>query len=762
MKRYLIIVLLLALGIPIVHAQDGGTLTVSILAQNVEFPAVDLTLGVYQNGQPVLGLTTENFTISGDTPKDLRLEPAEGPLNLGVVIDLSTSAVPDTVYLSPIKTALRTYFSVENNFYREGDRVAFVVMRNRQATLSEATTREEIEALIEGLSNPAGTNVYSSGIEQAAQKLVEYGQSGQILVIGAYPGNLTGRLEEFSGIGETMFTRYGLPINTIHAYTPGNYSSYGNFFQSMAEQGRGGYAGYDNSNPNGMRSLFENMQAGRMVYKLAYTSDDVTEGERAVQVTVNANEQSAGGSFGYTPPVLDPPLVAILSPTDSTPVVRTPQGAAGSPLGPATQTVEAQVIIPGDLPRAITQAELVIEGQVVDTENDPFVDNNNIIRLIWDLSDYGADGISQQLSVALAVRVTDSYGKEAISPTVNVPISIVIPDAGGVVVPPAAGNPTVPVIEVPDGIVPNVEIPTTAPATANTEVAEDTSSDKGIPVIAIVGVLGGVIFIMFVLVLIQQRRLRYVTYGVQETMMGAMNTMTGRHQVPADLNKTVISGTDGQVAGPIAQLEVLSGPLKGQMTPMEKPVFVIGREAGPDIQLETTGFRNVSSRHCQVSFNNGQFRIMDLGSTNGTYLNGQRLAPNIETVLPAQALVQLGKDASISFQFRFFPQQKVAGGGGGGLHKTMVEDEGGPPPQPIGAKQNWHMGKTQTFDDAAAPAPSQPAAPPPPAQQPYSQPPIQPYQNPYQQPYQQQPPPPQRSDWDDWGQVNADDDWVNQ
>lgn len=756
MKRFLIFVLLLALGVPIATAQDGGTLKVSILAQEVDFPAVDLTIGVYRDGQPILGLTTENFVINGDTPKDLRLEPTQGPLHLGVVVDLSTTAVVENIYLAPIKTTLWTYFSADNNYYQEGDRVVFVVMRNRQVIVTETSSLDEINALIEGLANPAGTNAYSNGIEQAAQKLLEYGQGGQILVIGAYPGNLTGRLEEFGNVGETLFARYGFSINAVHAYTPGNYSSYGNFFQSLAERGRGRYAGFDNSNPNGMRALFENMQQGRLVYHLSYTSDDVTEGERTVQLTVNAIEQSAGGTFDYTPPLIEPPLVAILSPTSNTPIVRT-----GTPLSPANQTVEVQVTLPGDLPRAVKSASLVVDGRVVETETDPFIDNAGIIRLIWDLSSYGADGVTQQLTVAVAARVVDSYGKEGISPTVNVPVSVVIPSSDGAVVPPIPIDNTG-----PNGSTSETgpEVVPATPPPAESRTAETTTEDRGIPILAIVGVLVAALFLMFVLVLIQQRRLRSVTYGVQETMMGAMNTITGRHQIPANLNKTVISGTDGQVAGPLAQLEVLSGPMRGQMTPMEKPVFVIGREAGPDIQLETTGFRNASSRHCQISFSNGKFMIMDLGSTNGTYLNGQRLAPNIETILPAQALVQLGKDAAISFQFRFFPQQKVAGGGGAvNLHKTMVEDEGGaPPPQPIGAKQQWHMGKTQTYDEPEAP-PSPPAPTPqaPPAQQPTYQPPIQPYQNPYQQPYPQQQQPP-RSDWDDWGQVNADDDWVNQ
>lgn len=60
-------------------------------------------------------------------------------------------------------------------------------------------------------------------------------------------------------------------------------------------------------------------------------------------------------------------------------------------------------------------------------------------------------------------------------------------------------------------------------------------------------------------------------------------------------------------------------PVAGQL--------VIGREAGfSEISGRLDAFPTVSRRHAVVSAVQGQWTVRDLGSTNGTYVNGARLA----------------------------------------------------------------------------------------------------------------------------------------
>jgi len=53
-----------------------------------------------------------------------------------------------------------------------------------------------------------------------------------------------------------------------------------------------------------------------------------------------------------------------------------------------------------------------------------------------------------------------------------------------------------------------------------------------------------------------------------------------------------------------------------------KPITVIGRGTDCDLELPLAG---ISRRHCQISLDDDQVEVMDLASSNGTYVNGGRV-----------------------------------------------------------------------------------------------------------------------------------------
>ncbi len=66
-------------------------------------------------------------------------------------------------------------------------------------------------------------------------------------------------------------------------------------------------------------------------------------------------------------------------------------------------------------------------------------------------------------------------------------------------------------------------------------------------------------------------------------------------------------------------LAFLSGSLSGSVRPITTPITVIGREEGDII----TGDPECSRRHCEISIQqDGTVWMRDLGSTNGTYVDG--------------------------------------------------------------------------------------------------------------------------------------------
>ena len=67
------------------------------------------------------------------------------------------------------------------------------------------------------------------------------------------------------------------------------------------------------------------------------------------------------------------------------------------------------------------------------------------------------------------------------------------------------------------------------------------------------------------------------------------------------------------------RLLVLSGPLKDSIIPLSEGEVTIGREASNGIAIVDP---SVSRKHCQLSAQDGRFRVRDLDSRNGTLVNG--------------------------------------------------------------------------------------------------------------------------------------------
>ena len=61
----------------------------------------------------------------------------------------------------------------------------------------------------------------------------------------------------------------------------------------------------------------------------------------------------------------------------------------------------------------------------------------------------------------------------------------------------------------------------------------------------------------------------------------------------------------------------------GKMIKLDKPEFIMGRSTETNLQIEDDG---VSRKHAKVIMSpNGGYSVMDLGSTNGTFLNGLKV-----------------------------------------------------------------------------------------------------------------------------------------
>ena len=73
---------------------------------------------------------------------------------------------------------------------------------------------------------------------------------------------------------------------------------------------------------------------------------------------------------------------------------------------------------------------------------------------------------------------------------------------------------------------------------------------------------------------------------------------------------------------PTARLEFVLGPLTGQVIELRDDVTTVGSVAGNSIVLADPG---VSRKHAGIRRVESGYELADLGSTNGIYVNGQRL-----------------------------------------------------------------------------------------------------------------------------------------
>lgn len=102
-----------------------------------------------------------------------------------------------------------------------------------------------------------------------------------------------------------------------------------------------------------------------------------------------------------------------------------------------------------------------------------------------------------------------------------------------------------------------------------------------------------------------------------------------------------------------AHLEMLTGPLANQTIYVDRHRFSIGRYKDAGVNCDFPMLDNISRLHCRIIFNNNSFVIEDMGSSNGTYVNGMKLQPHTPISLPNGAEVKLGTKEESAVKFRF-------------------------------------------------------------------------------------------------------------
>ncbi len=122
----------------------------------------------------------------------------------------------------------------------------------------------------------------------------------------------------------------------------------------------------------------------------------------------------------------------------------------------------------------------------------------------------------------------------------------------------------------------------------------------------------------------------------------------------------VVSVTSQTVKGKVVWSPVLD--IGGTRHPLTRSRTVIGRGSEADITLDDSG---TSRKHVEILWDGERAQVTDLGSTNGTLLNGE---PITRAVLPPDSVVEIGRTRML---FRVLAQRgevadpRTRPGGGG-------------------------------------------------------------------------------------------------
>jgi len=95
----------------------------------------------------------------------------------------------------------------------------------------------------------------------------------------------------------------------------------------------------------------------------------------------------------------------------------------------------------------------------------------------------------------------------------------------------------------------------------------------------------------------------------------------------------------GDRSGALAAFGIQAGPQTGEEVPVRQPVVSLGRGSQNDIVLADD---SVSTTHARLEYVDGKWRITDLDSVNGTFVESVKLAAQVPTPLPYGSTVRLG------------------------------------------------------------------------------------------------------------------------
>jgi len=146
------------------------------------------------------------------------------------------------------------------------------------------------------------------------------------------------------------------------------------------------------------------------------------------------------------------------------------------------------------------------------------------------------------------------------------------------------------------------------------------------------------------------------------------------------------------------QFVMRAGPTPGKAFPLEGTEIIIGRDPACTICINDA---QVSRRHARLTLSGTGYILQDLGSTNGTFVNGQRLTG--EHPLAAGELVALGENVVLAYEAAYDPNATMVSASARGAKAVAAAVS--PPAPAVPGPIPAYAGQVPAGPEVAAPAP---------------------------------------------------------
>lgn len=546
---------------------------------------------------------------------------ADLPLHLAIIIDTgSGSDIPR------IQDTLYAYFE---HYYQLGDAVTFYIVRfdsaaqTRFSTL-RATTLEEAQGIIEALKN--GDSLYdiagalNAALSDLSSLPAQPDQPRQAIFVGSY---LNRPQEVLLGAD---FVEAGIPLHVVHAHDQRDNQI--EVYRELARYGggifvnnqQGAFVGQGSYQPLGqLKVLYDVIQASRTRYTVEFRPEQVSAD--AVQTaSLSAtwpDGQQAALELDYTLG-LEAPQISFVDPDDLEVVLQPVINDAGVlEFGSDTQSVTLQIIFPDQIERplqnillSITHTESDDAAQVIQLVN-PQPDDDGIIVLAWSLLPFQQINAGDT-ALRFTATLTDQaglYGEAEAEGMVSV--APLPEDNNGGIIP--ISNPA-------DAPPPTGDMITISGFSPN-----QTQLLLGANIFFVVAAL-----VLLMVVMFRRRPQRRSSAALSHAPVmpppPSSNPAPPAPKTSAPTSEViVVEDRPQQNASGIAQLIVRDGVEEVGLRQVfiKSMKFVVGRAPDCDLVIDQP---YISPHHCQISYaeQDRMFYVRDMGSRNGTYINGER------------------------------------------------------------------------------------------------------------------------------------------